>query len=122
MTLLSLKQGKYLGNIKTFNTKTSDRTGKTYLNLILTIEVEGASVDVRKSYCLDMGYNYQIIEIMEEMNELGKNGVVDLERLFDYNFWVIVGYDFWEQLGVTKLAVVQECELKEMEEEKNEYK
>lgn len=115
--LITIKQGTYLGNIKTFYTKTSDRTGKTYLNLVLTIEVEGELVDIRKSYCLDIGYNYQVIELMEDMDVLEENNVVDLERLFDFGFWVIVGYNFWNQLEVTKLRAVQECEWKEMEEQ-----
>lgn len=54
MRLLKLRSGLYIGRIKTYNIKTSSKTGLTYLNLTLTIKVEGRKVDLQKSYCLDI--------------------------------------------------------------------
>ena len=37
MKLLKLTPGIYTGKIKTYNTRTSNKTGLTYLNLTVTI-------------------------------------------------------------------------------------
>ena len=61
MKLISIKQGVYPGYIRDYNIKTSDRTGKKYLNLNLLIDTFKQEADVQKSYCLDIGYNLSII-------------------------------------------------------------
>lgn len=67
MKLSYLKAGLYRGEVKEYNVKTSDRTGKTYLNLNLDINAFGQQIEVRKSYCLEPGYNFQIMKLMEEV-------------------------------------------------------
>ena len=41
MKLLKLTPGIYTGKIKTYNTRTSNKTGLTYLNLTVTINANG---------------------------------------------------------------------------------
>lgn len=68
MKLLKLTPGIYTGKIKTYNTRTSNKTGLTYLNLTVTINANGQKVDFQKSYCVDPGKNMDIIEIMEAVD------------------------------------------------------
>lgn len=50
--LKKINTGIYLGEITYYTVKTSDKTGKTYLNLYLKIYVdEEQEVEVQKSYC-----------------------------------------------------------------------
>lgn len=86
MKLISIKQGLYPGYIRDYNIKTSDRTGKKYLNLNLLIDTFKQEADVQKSYCLDIGYNLSIIELMEEVGGLDKSGNADFEKLYDHEF------------------------------------
>ena len=88
MKLISIKQGLYPGYIRDYNIKTSDRTGKKYLNLNLLIDTFKQEADVQKSYCLDIGYNLSIIELMEEVGGLDKSGNADFEKLYDHEFMV----------------------------------
>lgn len=93
MRLISIRPGSYLGEVKNFNIKTSDRTGRTYLNLYLNLYVEEQEVDIQKSYCLDMGRNLHIMRIMKEVEALKKNGEANFDKLLEYYFWVNVSYD-----------------------------
>lgn len=117
MKLISIRPGSYLGEVKNFNIKTSDRTGRTYLNLYLNLYVEEQEVDIQKSYCLDMGRNLHIMRIMKEVEALKKNGEANFDKLLEYYFWVNVSYDQYGQLTVNSLKVVQEGELEEPEDE-----
>lgn len=47
MKLISIKQGLYPGYIRDYNIKTSDRTGKKYLNLNLLIDTFKQEADVQ---------------------------------------------------------------------------
>ena len=117
MKLISIRPRSYLGEVKNFNIKTSDRTGRTYLNLYLNLYVEEQEVDIQKSYCLDMGRNLHIMRIMKEVEALKKNGEANFDKLLEYYFWVNVSYDQYGQLTVNSLKVVQEGELEEPEDE-----
>lgn len=77
MKLISIKQGLYPGYIRDYNIKTSDRTGKKYLNLNLLIDTFKQEADVQKSYCLDiclkelMADKYEYVNTPTEcLNEL----------------------------------------------------
>lgn len=82
MKLSYLKAGLYRGEVKEYNVKTSDRTGKTYLNLNLDINAFGQQIEVRKSYCLEPGYNFQIMKLMEEVEGIDRSGVVNFTLSF----------------------------------------
>lgn len=86
MKLYKLIAGIYTGKIKTYNTRRSNKTGLTYLNLTVTINANGQKVDFQKSYCLDPGKNMDIIEIMEAVDELQSSSNSDTGRK---RFWKI---------------------------------
>lgn len=88
MHLLKLRSGLYIGRIKSYNIKTSCKTGLTYLNLTLTIKVEGRKVDLQKSYCLDIGKNINIVQIMKDVDGLKENGEVNFKKLYNHFFKV----------------------------------
>ena len=112
--LTKVNPGTYLGEVTYYNVKTSDRTGKTYLNLYLKINVEEEQeVDVQKSYCLDMGRNLHIMRIMKAVGGLRKGGEADFDKLQEHYFWVDVSYDSYGQLTVDKLIVAKDEELEE---------
>ena len=108
MKLISIKQGLYPGYIRDYNIKTSDRTGKKYLNLNLLIDTFKQEADVQKSYCLDIGYNLSIIELMEEVGGLDKSGNADFEKLYDHEFMVGIYYNDFGQLITDKIYTILE--------------
>lgn len=112
--LVKVNPDTYLGKITDYNVKTSERTGKTYLNLYLTIYVdEEQEVEVQKSYCLDIGRNLHIMRLMKAVGGLKKGGEADFDKLQEYYLWVDVSYDQNGQLTVDKLTVAKEEELEE---------
>ena len=106
MKLISIKQGLYPGYIRDYNIKTSNRTGKKYLNLNLQIDTFKQEADVQKSYCLDIGYNLSIIELMEEVGGLDKSGNADFEKLYDHEFMVGIYYNDFGQLITDKIYTI----------------
>lgn len=108
MKLSYLKAGLYRGEVKEYNVKTSDRTGKTYLNLNLDIDAFGQQIEVRKSYCLEPGYNFQIMKLMEEVEGIDRSGVVNFDKLYDYELMVGIYYDDHGQLVVDKIETIPE--------------
>lgn len=108
MKLSYLKAGLYRGEVKEYNVKTSDRTGKTYLNLNLDINAFGQQIEVRKSYCLEPGYNFQIMKLMEEVEGIDRSGVVNFDKLYDYELMVGIYYDDHGQLVVDKIETIPE--------------
>lgn len=115
MKLISIKQGLYPGYIRDYNIKTSDRTGKKYLNLNLLIDTFKQEADVQKSYCLDIGYNLSIIELMEEVGGLDKSGNADFEKLYDHEFMVGIYYNDFGQLITDKIFTILEDDFEEDE-------
>lgn len=92
--LIKINMGTYRGEVANYNVKTSDRTGRTYLNLNLKLYAkEGQEVKVQKSYCLDPGKNLHIMRVMKDVGGLKKNGNADFGKLLEYYFWISVSYD-----------------------------
>ena len=110
MRLLKLRPGMYTGEIKNYNIKKSDRTGRSYLNLIVTINVKIHKKDLQKSYCLDIGKNINIVRIMEDIDGLNADKEADFEKLYEYLFDVTVAYDKYRQIIVEELRVADEEE------------
>lgn len=108
-----LKAGLYRGEVKEYNVKTSDRTGKTYLNLNLDINAFGQQIELRKSYCLEPGYNFQIMKLMEEVEGIDRSGVVNFDKLYDYELMVGIYYDDHGQLVVDKIETIPEEDFEE---------
>lgn len=117
MKLIEAKEGIYQGEVRDYNIKTSDRTGLTYINLNITIEVLEYEIDVQKSYCLDMGKNLPIMKIMEEVDGLDRYGDADFDKLLNYRFMVAVSYDKYGQLVADEIEVMMEDEYEEGEDE-----
>lgn len=113
MRLLKLRSGLYIGRIKTYNIKTSGKTGLTYLNLTLTIKVEGRKVDLQKSYCLDIGKNINIVQIMKDVDGLKENGEVNFKKLYNHFFKVAITYNKWGEPFIEELQVAEDIELDE---------
>lgn len=112
--LKKINTGTYVGEVTYYNVKTSDKTGKTYLNLYLKIYVDDEQeVDVQKSYCLDTGRNLHIMKLMKAVGGLKKGGEADFDKLKECYLWVDVSYDQNGQLAVDKLTVAKEEELEE---------
>ena len=113
MHLLKLRSGLYIGRIKSYNIKTSCKTGLTYLNLTLTIKVEGRKVDLQKSYCLDIGKNINIVQIMKDVDGLKENGEVNFKKLYNHFFKVTITYNKWGEPFIEELQVAEDIELDE---------
>ena len=71
--------------------------------------------DVQKSYCLDIGYNLSIIELMEEVGGLDKSGNADFEKLYDHEFMVGIYYNDFGQLITDKIYTILEDDFEEDE-------
>ena len=87
---------------------------KKYLNLNLLIDTFKQEADVQKSYCLDIGYNLSIIELMEEVGGLDKSGNADFEKLY-HEFMVGIYYNDFGQLITDKIYTILEDDFEEDE-------
>lgn len=114
MKLEKLNPGAYVGFVRGYNIKKSNRTQKTYINLELDLQAHGQYIEVGKSYCLSIGSNNQIISLMESIGGMKDDGA-DFEELKKHYFRLDVSYDPDGQLRVDKISVDQ------IDDEENYY-
>lgn len=110
MKLNYLKAGDYRCIVEEYNTKTSTRTGYSYINLQLVVEANGKEVRIQKSYCLDVCKKHQIMVLLKSIGGLKKKREANFEMLYQYEYWASLDYDDYGNLVVTKLEVAEELE------------